>query len=492
MTPELLRASVQRHARAYRFLTRLFPAPFRTDYEEPMVQLFRDHCREALTSPQPTELLVLWCRVAGDTFVSLFREHWTALLRRLRGNHPISNTPLNSMNAAPARTRLPWYWIPALGFIGGLVAAGMAARTPNQYRATSTLKRTEFLALPNERPKLPSIPTDSLLALAVSDPVVVRTLKKIQDERSPAHPISRPTLSTFSGPQDTFILNVTATNYIDAQAFAVAWAHEVVDFHIRQRRDQIDSTQANTTQSILSFQRKLEQAQQAVDDFQRKNNVGPNFVSELRQDHAAAVASLASLQEEMRRLSSRPENGIGAAAPGTPAFELRFEIRKLENRLALAPTNAVLKAELELKRADLKAFSSLMQSAREEQMLELQQRIENAKTEVAKTRDFELESAALVIESIRLEEEVARIKKHLDELVNTELEMSRFASEIESLQIIQAGGGVNVPVGPNRPLLTASGIGFGAIAGLLIVLGRSVTRRAIPDSGNTPSRAPVA
>ena len=492
MNAESIRTSVQRHARAYRLLTRLFPATFRSDYEEPMVQLFRDHCREALTSDQPVEVLVLWCRVAGDTLMSLFREHLAALRRRLQGNHALSNTPLDSMNAAPARPRLPWYWIPALGLIGGLVAAGIAARMPNQFRATSTLSRTESLDLPNQRPKLPPIPTDALLALAASDTVILRTLHKIQEERSAEHPLSRPVLSAFAGAGDTFVLTATSTNSIDAQTFAAAWAHDFLDFLTQQRRNLISNSQAQNTQSILSFQRRLEQAQLAVDDFQRKNNVGPNFVKELRENNAAAVSSLSALLEEMRRLSSMSESGIGTAGPGNPAFDLRFEIRKLENRLAVTPTNAVLKAELELKRSDLKALSSLMQLAREEQLQDLQQRIQLAKSEIARTRDLELESMTLVVESTRLDEELARIKKHLDDLVNAELEMSRYYNDAESLQIVEAGGGVNVPVGPHRPRMVAGGIGFGAIAGLLLVIGRSLTRGALPASRNTPTRAPIA
>lgn len=57
MSFDPLNSRVLRHAKAYRVLTRLFPATFRSEYEEPMVQLFRDHCREALATGQASELI---------------------------------------------------------------------------------------------------------------------------------------------------------------------------------------------------------------------------------------------------------------------------------------------------------------------------------------------------------------------------------------------------------------------------------------------------
>jgi hypothetical protein len=84
MTPRDTLQRIQRHAGVYRRLTRLFPAGFRSEYEEPMVQLFRDHCREAMESDRTTDWLALWSRTLADAGVSLIREHASALRRRFQ------------------------------------------------------------------------------------------------------------------------------------------------------------------------------------------------------------------------------------------------------------------------------------------------------------------------------------------------------------------------------------------------------------------------
>ena len=492
MSIDPLRNRVLRHAKAYRMLTRLFPAAFRSEYEEPMVQLFRDHFREALSTGQGSELILLWARVASDTFASLFREYLAALRRRFLGTKDPSPDSLVLMNAAPIRRRLPWYWIPTLAVVGGVIAAVFTALIPDQFRSTSTLIRTETADLSTQRPKLPPPSRDTVLSLAINDTVIHRVLGKLQDGVSNTNKLRRPALTVFEGPGGSFILSATSTNFAYSQTFAAAWVHELVDFVSQQRRNQINEAQALNTQHILTFQRRLEMAQQAQDAFQRKNNVGPNFAAELRQNHATARASLAALQEEQRRLETLPANGIGSPIPGNPGFDLRFEVRKLENRLAQSPTNSELKAELEIRKADLRSYAALVDLARKEQIDDLERRIAMASRHLKDVHGTELESVALVIEGARLEEEAARFKKQLDELAVQELEMSRFWGDRDLFQIIEAGGGSNSPVGPNRPYQIATGIGLGAIAGLLVVIGRSLTRGPDHSPATGPTTAPSA
>lgn len=396
------------------------------------------------------------------------------------------------MNTNPIRRHLPWHWIPALGVVGGLTATVVTARIPDQFRSTSTLIRTETADLSNQPPKLPPPSRDTVLALAINDVVIHRVLGKLQEGAGNINKLRRPALTVFEGPGNSFNLSATSTSFAYSQTFAASWAHGFVDFIAQQRRNEINDAQAHNTQQILTFQRKLEAAQQAQDDFQRKNNVGPNFGAEIRQNHVAARAALTSLQDEQRRLEALPANGIGSPTPGNPAFDLRFEVRKLENRLAQSPTNAALKADLELKKADLRSYAALVDLARTEQLDDLERRIAIATRHLNQAQDTELESVALVIEGARLEEEVARVKKQLDELTVQELEMSRFWGDQDLFQIIDAGGGSNSPVGPNRPYHIATGIGLGAIAGLLVVIGRSLARSHGPSPASCPTAAPIA
>lgn len=492
MSADPLRERVLRHAKAYRILTRLFPAAFRSEYQQPMVQLFRDHCREALSTGRASDLILLWGRVGSDTFTSLFREYLAALRRKLLGTTHPSPDPLALMNTDPIRRRLPWYWIPALAVVGGLIAGVVTALIPEQFRSTSTLMRTESADLPNQRPKLSPPSREMVLSLAVNDAVIQRVLGKLQEGAGNTNKLRRPALSVFEGPGNSFILSATSTSFAYSQTFAAAWAHEFLNFLTEHQRSQINNAEAHNTQQILTFQRRLEESQHVQEEFQRKNNVGPTFAAELRQNHAAARASVAALQEEQRRLESLPANGIGSPMPGNLGFELRFEVRKVENRLAQSPTNSALKAELEIKKADLRSYSALVDLARTEQIDDLERRIAIATRRLNQAHDAELESVALVIEAARLEEQVARIKKQLDELNVQELEMSRLMRDAELLEIIQVGGGSNSPVGPNRPYHVAAGIGIGAIVGLLVVVGRSLTRGAVSSSPTSQSRAPVA
>jgi putative ABC transport system permease protein len=70
-----------RLVRWYRRLTRLYPAPFRHEYEREMVALVRD--RQADGSG-PRELLGLWADLLADLFTTAPREHARMLLQDLR------------------------------------------------------------------------------------------------------------------------------------------------------------------------------------------------------------------------------------------------------------------------------------------------------------------------------------------------------------------------------------------------------------------------
>lgn len=88
---------MKRHVGAYRFLIRVYPAAFRTAYEDQMVGLFMDQLRDARSAGNTTAVARLWAGALGDIFA-------TALSQHLRKESPVLQ-PVDpvSVEAPPAR-----------------------------------------------------------------------------------------------------------------------------------------------------------------------------------------------------------------------------------------------------------------------------------------------------------------------------------------------------------------------------------------------------
>lgn len=67
-----------RSERVFRALLRLYPAAYRQDYGEPMLQLFRDQWRDASESGHSFSLLQLWIQTVGDMVTSAAAENAAA------------------------------------------------------------------------------------------------------------------------------------------------------------------------------------------------------------------------------------------------------------------------------------------------------------------------------------------------------------------------------------------------------------------------------
>ena len=66
-------ANEQRFARScriYRMLTFLYPKSHRQKYGEPMMQLFRDQCRDAQREKGAFGFVAVWRRVSGDLMLT--------------------------------------------------------------------------------------------------------------------------------------------------------------------------------------------------------------------------------------------------------------------------------------------------------------------------------------------------------------------------------------------------------------------------------------
>jgi hypothetical protein len=72
---------IQRSVRVYRRLMRLYPASHRLQYEQHMVQLFRDLCREAYESEGRAGIRRVWAQNIPDLIKSAGYEYWMELRR---------------------------------------------------------------------------------------------------------------------------------------------------------------------------------------------------------------------------------------------------------------------------------------------------------------------------------------------------------------------------------------------------------------------------
>ncbi len=452
-----------------------------------MLQVFRDQVREALDSPERGALLGLWGRAVMDSVTSLPREHWRAMRTWFqRSTQTPARPSVNSvMPNTPARL-LPWRWIPICAVVSGLVGAAINARLPNRYRASSTLHFVTREAGGKGLVQTSSMTPDSILSQMVQDVVLQRVRMKLAESHAApgrTNALWRPALSARQGPGNTFLMSVEGLDWLEAREFAVAWAHEFVEFYSRQLSGQLSNSQAANTQQILTFQRKLEQASQALDEFRRKN--GSSIPSVKHQEFASKQAAYEALLQEKTQLEESRKIRLGPATSTNPMFELQFEIRKLENRLAVAPDDARLKTELGLKRADLKALNELVESSRDEQLLQLDRKIAAMVKSLEAAKESELESTAVANEEKRLIDEESRIRAVVDALANQELELSRLRAVLPDLEIIDSGGGSNAPVGPNRPMNIALCVGLGGLAGLVLMIVLAISRRTPPPTPPT-------
>lgn len=430
-----------------------------------------------------------------------------------------------------------WLLLATFTVAGTGIGVWLAVTKPSTYRSSSTLSTPQKISVARDAIQEGPMSVDSILNLMGQDVVTQRVLGKLQEGRENTNKLVRPNLNTAGGPGGTFIMSVTSTNWDYAQQFAAAWAHEFVDFAKQQRKNQINNSQAQNTQQILTFQRKLEQAQQALDDFQRKNNIASledagvsaqrnldrktaefeqiNLEIKLYENttvEALAASGGVGIRPESSSDKVRPRNNKSDSQSDSNEMSDRFsagsrypdlirEIRSRERQIALwteklkekHPYLIDLRRQTNELQGRIKDDLELVAKGRDAQIDSLRQRALGYPKLIDELKEQVLESTALRIEFLRLQGEETRIKEQLDVLTRQELEMSRYGGDEEQFQIIQAGGGSNTPVGPNRPYIIGSGAGLGFIlaATIIFILHRLDDRLESPEEIEAKLEEPI-
>jgi len=404
-------------------------------------------------------------------------------------------------------------WLISIIFttIGFGVSVWWAVTLPDQYVAKSVLAfapRVDF-GRP-EFARLDEISNEQAVQKILSASVVQLVNTKFKGGREGQPPISSPQLKVESMPGNAFSLKVTSTNFEVARDYSSIWADEFMEFHKQERKSLVGVTEAKLQQQIGSYEEKLSQAERALDDFRKKNNISTdsdaglaaqgrlelkkweleNIKMELTMAESASKEALASGsvlgQQPPVRIGKTESNTSGKTASvlsgiaGTSRYtELRNAIHELELEIdeklkvvkpkhpkildlndQLESAKFRLRLDLDLVEEKRKAFVELMR----QQLPGYLKVIEDLTIEVQETTD-------LRNQLIRLQEDRNLIKGNLDVLNRNLQSMGRVGIQEERFTIISQGVGTPLPAGPNRVGTVAAGTFMGlAVAACLTLL----------------------
>jgi polysaccharide biosynthesis transport protein len=379
---------------------------------------------------------------------------------------------------------------------------------PDQYAAESVLAFAPRIDVGKSEFSRDEISADQAIQKILSATVVQLVEAKFKEGRDGQPVIRPPQLKVDLLRGNAFALRVVSTNFDIAREYSIVWAQEFMEFHKQERKSLVGVTEAKLQQQISSYEVKLEQAERALDEFRKKNNVSSiqdaglaaqhrldskkweleNLKMELTMAESATREALASgsvsgNQMEVN-LGSNEQSGVGkmanvlsGIASSSRYTMLRNEIREIE--LEIEEKSKILKEKhptiLELKdRLDEVKFKMKLD-------LEL---VEEKRKAIVELRKQQLPGYLKVIEEltlevqdttelrnqlVRLQEDRDLIKSNLDILNRNLQSMGRVGIQDERFTIISQGVGTPLPTGPNRIGITVTGTFFGFITALCIM-----------------------
>jgi succinoglycan biosynthesis transport protein ExoP len=433
-------------------------------------------------------------------------------------------------------------WLLLLVFTSLGLGAGvwLAVTKPDEFESQAILVRSAKMQFTSGAAVEESgSSVDTTLALMKTEVVVNRVMAKLQENRDNTNALVRPTLDARAGRGNTFILKVNTTNFAYAQQFVTAWASEFVDFQKQQRRGMVSTTKAQTETQILLYERRLEQAQQALDDFRRRNNIAS------QQDAgASAQTQLNRVLAEQENLSTQlklyensnaellASQGLSSGATGTrenppsrrdrddsegrlenrdsatDAFtagaryaDIRKRIRGIEAEIETRskdlkekhPYMIEIRAELARWKQELTFELELVEEARKGRIETLKHQLRGYPDLIAEIRSQIFESADLRNQLLRLENDERNIQENLLGLKSNLESMGRVSPDEEDFAVVQAGTGDARPTGPDRPklILTGAGIGFALAAAVMFLLHRLDDRLENPEEIEAKLEEPI-
>lgn len=418
-----------------------------------------------------------------------------------------------------------WLLLIIFTSLGLGIGVWIAVTKPDVFASESTLMRAPKLSLAGGVEAQESgASLDSILTLMTTEAVVSRVMAKLQEGQENTNVMSRPTLRPEAGRGGMFKLRVVGTNFDSARRFAVAWANEFRDFRKQQRRAMVDSTGSQIQQQILLYERRLENASQALDDYKKKNNIASgqdagfgarakldelikryeSMQTELKLFENSDAAQLASQgllgnpstpgeatagDRDSTQLTTRTDDESSATRTasanirekpylgGSRYAEIKANIRQLEGEMAAKaktlkpkhPYMAELRAAIERQERAMQTELELVEEARVAQIAALKIRMAGYPDLIEETRQEVFASVDVRNQLGRLEEDERNVRLNLVQLKQQYESMGRVAGDEEEFLIVSSGMGDAQPVGPDRPKLILTGAASGLAVAIAIM-----------------------
>lgn len=405
-------------------------------------------------------------------------------------------------------------WLISLVFttIGCGIGVWRAVTLPDQYEAQSILAFASVIDVGRpEHARIDDITSDQAIQKISSATVVQLVETKFKEGREGQPAVAAPRMNVVLKPGNAFALKVVSTNFDIAREYSIVWVQEFMEFHKQERKSLVGVTEAKLQQQISSYESKLEQAERALDEFRKKNNISTIQDAGLSAQHRLEMkkSELEALRMELTLAESasrealasgsvsgnqtqsgagqaeqsgvgRMANALSGIASSSRYTELRNLIHEIE--LAIDEKTKVLKpkhpAILELKekleeakfkmRLDLELVEEKRQAVvelRRQQIPGFLKVIEELTIEVQDTTE-------LRNQLVRLQEDRELIKSNLDVLNRNLQSMGRVGIQEERFTVISQGVGTPLPTGPNRIvfIITGTCLGFFTALGLIFLL----------------------
>ena len=434
-----------------------------------------------------------------------------------------------------------WLLLLIFTVIGTGIGIWLAATQPNIYRATSMLMTTPRISVSS--PGSAEIRenqngTEMTINLMLNDTVKQKALTRLQEGRDNGSSLTLPSLAASPGSAGTFIMTVTSTNFEYARSYATAWAQEFVDFKKQQRKNLMGDAEARTTQSILTFQKKLDLVQQQLDDFQKKSSIvtieDAGVSAQRKLDRAKNDLAQIKMEIELFENSSAEQLASGAVSTGNQTGspsgreksaksakdddgggsgladrfsadshypELSRELSSRQRELAewtgklreKHPYIIAARRQIRIIEGALKDDLALVENSRKAYIARLKLRALGYPKLIDDYTAEVFDATQPRAEFLRLQKEEERVRQQLDVLNESQLNLARMNADEEQFVVLSSGSGNPQPVGPDRPktIISGAGIGLALATALIFLLHRLDDRLEDPEAIEANLEEPI-
>ncbi|MBI4323895.1 MAG: polysaccharide biosynthesis tyrosine autokinase [Chloroflexi bacterium] len=405
-----------------------------------------------------------------------------------------------------------WLILAVCTAVGTGHASWRAYKTPNTYRATSTLGfKPKVLTESTTKINIVEVLDkfyETQLNLMQSSRVIDRVDEAMRKGKAPSLVQPGRTPRAVLGQGSTFQLIVESTDLQYARDYATAWAREFVKYKKDVRIQLLGDSAATTHEEKLRFEKKYEAARAATQAFLKEHNI-----ASIKETGAAAQERLDKQQDEYSAISlerqrlekQKPEDIAKGALNESPktkpertsATSREPVVSSLSDPLAIYAGDSkygetefrVYNMELEWKRR------SETLRTKHPYMVKLQQEIQQLKDYLAfQLRQIQEKQAATIAslkireesylpiiqelktnvqnaikiqgEYTELKDEETNIKNQLDRLNQSLLAFDTLPGEEGQFEVHEEGVGPSVPVAPDRQKMILTGLLLGLAIGL--------------------------